>query len=204
MSRASRAKKTKLNPSSSTEDLTIYLRDPSLIIKFHKYCALDILPGRFVKFDDLAEFQIHKYFDNTGLLDLCDIDNLSFHYPNLIYLFYTNLSLESSTTNIDFISSLVKGIEIKLTPKDIGDILHIPSDGASLTEVIMNDQDILTNHIFLPGKGLPMLSNKLRPIPRLISRILSYNMIPKTGSYDHMSSELQVATYAIMANIKVN
>ena len=29
-------------------------------------------------------------------------------------------------------------------------------------------------------------------------------MIPKTGSFDHMSAELSVATYAIMANIKVN
>jgi hypothetical protein len=68
----------------------------------------------------------------------------------------------------------------------------------------MNNQDILNNHIFLPGKGFPMVTNKLRLIPRLVSRILSYNMIPKTGSFDHMSAELSVATYAIMANIKVN
>ena len=200
----SRSKKTKLNPSTSSEDLSIYLRDPSLIDKFNSYRTLDILPGRFVKFTDLAEYQLHTYFDNAGLLDLCSIDSLSFHYPNLIYLFYTNLELESSINNVDLLSSLVKGIEIKLTPQIIGDILQIPSSGFSLQDVVMNDQNILNNHIFLPGKSLPMMSNKLRPIPRLVSRILSYNMIPKTSFFDLMSSELQVATYAIMANIKVN
>jgi hypothetical protein len=29
-------------------------------------------------------------------------------------------------------------------------------------------------------------------------------MIPKTGSFDHMSAELSITTYAIMANTKVN
>jgi len=200
----SRAKKTKLNPSSSSEDLTIYLRDPALLDKFHKYCSLDISPGRFVKFDDLADYNLHNLFNNTGLLDLYDVGNLSPHYPNLIFLFFTNLEYETSTTNRCYLSSLVKGIEIKLTPKIIGKILNIPSSGAHLTDIIMNDQNILQNHIFLPGKNLPMITNKLRPIPRLVSRILSYNMIPKTGLFDHMSAELSVATYAIMANIKVD
>jgi hypothetical protein len=100
--------------------------------------------------------------------------------------------------------SLVKGIEIKLTPQIIGKILNVPYKGEFLDEIDMIDEDVLYNKILLPGKTLPMFSNKLRPVPRLVSRILSYNLLPKTGSFDHMSHELQVATYAIMANIKVN
>ena len=58
--------------------------------------------------------------------------------------------------------------------------------------------------IFLPGQGLPMSNNKLKPIPRLIGRILAYNICPKTGSYNYYSRDLATCVYAIMAGLDVN
>jgi hypothetical protein len=200
----SRAKKTKPNPSTSPEDLSIYLRDSSLIPRFNKYRALDIFPGRYVNFGDFGEFQLHNYFKNAGLYELCSHDSLVPYYPSLIYLFYTNIQVDETITRGKVILSLVKGMKLRLTPTMLEDILHIPNTGIPLHNVVMNDRDILNNHIFLPGKSLPMQNNKLRPLPRLVCRILAYNLIPKTGSFDYISSELAVATYAIMANIKVN
>jgi len=196
-----RAKKAKMTASSSTEDFTIYLRDPSLLENFHKFYVLNIAPGRFVKFSDLADYNLARIFSDTGLLDLYDCDNLTYYYPNLIYLFFTNLICDTSMAKKPVLVSLVTGIEIKLTPQIIGKILNVPYKGEFLDEIDMIDEDVLYNKILLPGKTLPMFSNKLRLVPRLVSRILSYNLLPKTGSFDHMSHELQVATYAIMTNI---
>ena len=67
----------------------------------------------------------------------------------------------------------------------------------------MDDAEVLSN-IFLPGQGLPMSNNKLKPIPRLIGRILAYNMCPKIGSYNYYSRDLATCVYAIMAGLEVN
>ena len=67
----------------------------------------------------------------------------------------------------------------------------------------MDDGHVLSE-IFLPGKGLPMTNNKLKPIPRLIGRILAYNLIPKTGSFDYFSQDLTVCVYALMVGLQVN
>ena len=49
-----------------------------------------------------------------------------------------------------------------------------------------------------------MSDNKLKPIPRLIGRILAYNICPKTGSYNDYSRDLATCVYAIMARLEVN
>lgn len=78
------------------------------------------------------------------------------------------MSRIESPNNNDVISTLVKGIEIELTLKTLGQILNIPYKGVPLDKVKMSDKFLLANEILLPGKGLPLESNKLRPIPRLI------------------------------------
>ena len=67
----------------------------------------------------------------------------------------------------------------------------------------MDDAEVLPN-MFLLGQGLPMTNNKLKPIPRLISRILAYNICPKTGSYNCYSRNLATCVYAIMAGLEIN
>ena len=67
----------------------------------------------------------------------------------------------------------------------------------------MDDEPVLSE-IFLPSKGLPMQNNKLKPIPRLIGRILAYNLLPKTSSFDYFSHYLIVCVYAVMVGLKVN
>jgi len=98
---------------------------------------------------------------------------------------------------------MVKSINIKLSPKSIGGILSIPYNGLLINDIDMDNEEVLSS-IFLPGQGLPMMNNKLKPIPRLIGRILAYNICPKTGSYNYYSRELATCVYAIMASLDVN
>jgi hypothetical protein len=130
-----RSKKSKLNLSSSSEDFAIYLEDPSLIDQFHKLSTIELVPGRFVKFSDLADYNLGNIFMETGLLELYDVENKTPHYPTLILLFFTNLTRASTLNNKDILKTLVKGIEIKLSPKSIGKILNIPFEGVDLDEV---------------------------------------------------------------------
>ena len=147
-------------------------------------------------------YDIVSYLQNCGLFHMFSTEFKQGYYPFLIYLFYTNLTYEDNEDDVH-IYSLVKGINIKLSPKSIGRILSIPFHGLLLDDITMDDEEVLSS-IFLPGQGLPMTNTKLKPIPRLIGRILSYNICPKTGSYNYYFRELSSCVYAIMAGLEVN
>ena len=78
------------------------------------------------------------------------------YYPFLIHLFYINLTYEDNDDNVH-IYSLVKGVNIKLSPKFLGRIFSIPYHGLSINDIDMVDAEVLSN-MFLPGQGLPMLT----------------------------------------------
>ena len=64
--------------------------------------------------------------------------------------------------------------------------------------------DEVFSRIYLPSQGPPMKHNNLQPIPRLIDRILAYNICPKTRIYNYYSYNLASYVYAIMAGLEVN
>ena len=200
----SRSKKTKFTPSSSSSqvDFRAFLKNPALEEDFIRLSSLEILPGRFVKYEDFYDYDIVSYLQNSGLIHMFSTDSRQGYYPFLINLFYTNLTFEDNEDDVH-IYSLVKGINIKLSPKSIGRILSIPYNGLLLNDIEMDNAEVLSS-IFLPGQGLTMTNNKLKPIPRLIGRILAYNICPKTGSYNYYSRELATCVYAIMAGLDVN
>ena len=200
----SRSKKTKFTPgsSSSNVDFRSFLRNPNLEKDYLRLSQLDIIPGRFINYDDFYDYDIMSYLRTCGLYNMFSSEVKDEYYPFLIYLFYTHLNYEDNE-NATYLETFVKGVNIKLSIKQIGRILSIPYSGLTLDEIVMDDEDIL-NQIFLPGQHLPMTNNKLRPIPRLIGRILSYNICPKTGSYNYFSRELSSCVYAIMAGHDVN
>ena len=119
----------------------------------------------------------------------------------MIHLFYANLTYEDNDDYVH-IYSLIKGVYIKLSSKSLGRILSIPYHGLSLNDIEMDDEVFF--HIFLPGQGLPMTNTKLKPVPRLIGHILTYNICPKIGSYNYYSRDLATCVYAIMAGLEVN
>ena len=186
----SKSKKTKFTPgsSSSTVDFKKFLKNLSLEADYLRLSTLDITPGRFIKYDDFYQYDIMSFLRNCGLYNMFSTEFKQAYYSFLIYLFYTNLSYEDNEDAIH-LYSYVKGVHIKLSIKSIGRILQISFTGLSLDEIVMDDEDVLSQ-IFLPGQRLPMTNNKLKPIPRLIGRILSYNICPKTGSYNYYSREL--------------
>jgi len=200
----SRSKKTKFTPgsSSSNVDFRTFLRNPNLEKDYLRLSQLDIIPGRFVNYDDFFEYDIMSFLRTCGLYNMFSSEVKTEYYPFLIYLFYTHLNYEDNE-NASYLESYVKGVYFKLTIKQIGRILSIPYTGLTLDEIVMDDDDIL-NQIFLPGHHLPMANNKLKPIPRLIGRLLSYNICPKTGSFNYFSRELSSCVYAIMAGHDVN
>jgi hypothetical protein len=103
------------------------------------------------------------------------------------------------------IISSVKNIPIKFTTHRLGTILTIPNVGISLKSVKLDNEGVLGN-MLTPGTqvkpGLDAMN--LYPQARIISRILSWSIIPKSGSYSYISLNLLKATYAILAGLNVN
>jgi len=102
----SRSKKSKFTPSSSSSqtDFRTFLKNPSLEDDFLRISSLEILPDRFVKYEDFNDYDIISYFQNCGLYTMFSTDSRQGYYPFLIHLFYMNLT--TKTMKIMFISIL--------------------------------------------------------------------------------------------------
>jgi hypothetical protein len=206
MSTSKRATTSKRQRSSINPDTAYlqFLNNPDLAKVFVRFSSQDVHQERFIKFQDFIHYPLEYLFKTTGLFDLLSIDNLVLCYPFLVRLFYTNLSSSTPPQN-NFLESSVKNIHIKLTPKQIGNLLKVPSTGLSLNSITMDDDDILST-MLEDGETLnPHIFNRaLRPLPRLIGRILSHNILQKSGSFTYISLDLAKYIYAIMGGLQVN
>ena len=121
----SRSKKIKLKPSysSSQTDFRAFLKNPALEDDFLRISSLEILPGRFVIYEDFNDYDIVSYLQNCGLYHMFSTDSGQDYYPFLIHLFYTNLTYEDNEDDVH-IYSMVKGVNIKLSPKSLGRIFQ--------------------------------------------------------------------------------
>ena len=67
---------------------------------------------------------IHRSFDRRGWLPLLDVD----HPPLTVLIreFYSNLSVHSTSSNIQFVKSWIKGEEYVITPQVVAFALGVP------------------------------------------------------------------------------
>jgi len=111
----------------------------------------------------------------------------------------------STPPSLRAIDTSVKNIPIKFNPTIFRNMLIIPSIGTSLSHITMDNPGVIENIIIRGRKFKPgMSANSLQPLPRIIARIFSYNIIPKTGSYTYISNDLLKCVYAVMAGLDVN
>jgi hypothetical protein len=176
-----------------------FLIDPNLAGKLHRLSTYPIIPGRFVVFEDYAELHIEEVLG--PLAPALSSTNPISYYPELIWYFYTNLTVDHAN---DTISSLVKGVKITLDENTLGAILGLPSEGVTLNDLTLDSQPILAKILLSTNTILPWTQSKIHPIPRIISRILSYNILPKLGSFDYFSKDLSKLLYGIYSTFPIN
>ena len=84
-------------------------------------------------------------------------------------------------------------------------ILYLPAEGHGLHDISLTDENILAEILFDPRRiHSPIKNTWLKPGPRLVAQILSYNIIPKTGSFHHISRDLVCLLYGIYAQLFIN
>jgi len=192
--------------SSSNPDTSYleYLRSPNLSKAFTQFSSKDVHQERFVNFNDFPNYDISNLFNQTGLRFIFSLDNKVACYPFLVMLFYTNLQATSPPPT-RYIETIVKNITIKLTPTQLGTLLRVPTTGATLQSITIDNPAILqamfedgTN--FQPG----IFTRAFRPLPRLVGRIISHNILQKSGSFTYISNDLAKFVYAILGGIPIN
>ena len=182
-----------------------YLNNPILSTKFDKLSTYDIQQDRFVNFQDLQNYDIDTLFEESGIQNLLSFHNLTPCFPYLVKLFYTNMETTTPPQPPALTSNVMNHPIIFQCPR-LGRILGVPHVGNSLKSIKMDNPVVLARMIFpgrLPIPGLNAIHD-LQPQARIISRILAWSVIPKSGSYSYVSLNLLKATYAIMADIKIN
>src|SRR5436189_1189832 len=98
------------------------------------------------------------------------------------------------------IVTFIHRIKVIVSIREVGEILEVPSSGIRLEEVEVEFKDIITK----PNSPSKIEYKHLTPLGKLISRIISYNILPKTGSFTHISTDQFKAMYAIVKHLEVN
>ena len=197
----SKRPRTSSNPDTSYLQ---YLRTPNLTKAFTQFSSKDVHQERFVNFGDFPNYDISTLFARTGLHNVFSLNNKVACYPFLVRLFYTNLEISSPPPN-HFFETSVKNIPIKLSPIELGTLLRIPTTGATLQSIKMDNPEIL-NLMFEDGIRFKpgIFTRAFRPLPRLVGRIISHNIQQKSGSFTYISNDLAKFVYAILGGISVN
>src|SRR5436189_553280 len=115
-------------------------------------------------------------------------------------MFYANLQREGNKNKL---VSTIHKVQVIVTLRELGEILEIPYSGMRLEEVEIED-DRYKNMITKPNSPSKVEYKHLTPLGKIISRIVSYNILPKTGSFTHISNDQFKAMYAIVKHLEVN
>ena len=121
-------------------------------------------------------------------------------YHEIIAMFYANLQREENTDKLIF---TVHRVQVIITVRELGEILEIPFNGIRLEELEVKD-DRYRDMITKPNSPSKVEYKHLTSLGKIIARIVSYNILPKTGSYTHISNDQFKAMYAIVKHTKVN
>src|SRR5436190_11666150 len=115
-------------------------------------------------------------------------------------MFYANLQRERNKNKL---VSNIHRVQVIVTLRELGEILEIPYSGMRLEEVEVKD-DMYKDMITKPNSPSKVDYKHLTSLGKIISRIVSYNILPKTGSYTHISNDQFKAMYAIVKHLEVN
>ena len=126
---AAEKKKRKVTEEPPTLDSS-FLLQPSLAGKLHLFSTFPIIPGRFVAFQDYTDFPLEEILG--PLAPSLSSKIFLFYYPELLWYFYTNLTVDHEN---DTISSMVKGVRFTFDESLLGAILNLPSEGVRLSDL---------------------------------------------------------------------
>ena len=72
---------------------------------------------------DEVDLEIRRSFDHRGWLPLLDVD----HPPPAVLIreFYSNLSIHSTSSNIQFVKNWIRGEEYVITPQVVASALSV-------------------------------------------------------------------------------
>ena len=74
--------------------------------------------------------------------------------------------------------------------------MKVPSVGSQLEEVEV-EEDKYKSIITIPNAPVKIEYKHLTPLGKLISRIISYNLLPKTGTFTHISIDTYIKLHML-------
>ena len=113
-------------------------------------------------------------------------------YPNVVILFYSNLSFEDNV-----IHSRVGNYEINMPMKVFARILHLSSEGVDIYnhdfgifwELPCNESSLITSYWLHNSENSALVKNEevkyFTLISQVLVKIIFYNILPKSGEYSH-------------------
>ncbi|AES59994.1 hypothetical protein MTR_1g038730 [Medicago truncatula] len=186
---APKPKRNKTNNLSINTSKFFPLIEPEFEEDFHdKWITRPIANGRFVDFEafDNEEIFLKAITDLLGWTSFLQMRER--YYPELVQAFYF---MSETFPEKSLIRSTVKGVEISLTPEDIGTLFNISVSGNcvygdSWDEKLGVNLEKVYQDMFLPGTT-GLISSNLQKVPKMFNLLSQHSLIPRSGNHGHVT-----------------
>nr|XP_004503067.1 flocculation protein FLO11-like [Cicer arietinum] len=170
-----------------------------------KWVQRPIAIGRVFDFAklQLEGLSIQHHTDALGWTNFLKISD--YHYPKVIRAFYCKVEAFEDKS---LIVSNLKGIEIKLDPLILADILKLPSDGVTIYgkdwyQALNISKDEVFQELLIDG-STRYLSADLKPLPKFFNNISQHNIFPHCGSHEFVSDNDALVIYHLLHCKRLN
>ena len=174
---------------------------------YHSYSSTAWVATRYIKFLDfsLAKYPLSEILQASGLYDIWNQENFAPYCKDSVKQFHCNKRL-LTTDDENVLTSYVNGEKIALTISTLHTVCNIPKEGLDLEKVVMNDAEVLKRMCLAPPPILEsaLRKSKMTNIGKILSTIVSWNLIVRRGGRDQPSLLQTQAVYAILAGTHIN
>jgi hypothetical protein len=187
-------------------------QNPNPLFKTVQQCLFDfkwssrkVAPGRFHDFEafEKQNFKLKSYFENQGWTGFLQMKEKL--YPRLVQYFYFNAKFSPKTNTL---KTMVRDVEIELTPSILSNILGIPNKGNCLfgnkwyTDANTTFEEV-SKPLFVPNTKIYDTSH-LKILPRIFSIISKFGLLPRKGSYSLLDEEDLIIIHHLFTGQKLN
>ncbi|KAK2422293.1 hypothetical protein QL285_032838 [Trifolium repens] len=204
-----KAKTMSVNKGSKTKISEIPLIHPADEERFETFWKVKpVAAGRTYEFDDLAKggVDLLKYTEPLGWTSFFKINESIF--PLLVQAFYFNAKVDMAKSEI---TTYIKGVEIQLDPKLIGDILGLKAEGVEAYgenwytgSGVSRDALILQMFNEQGAQREKPPSSMLKKEYKLLHNFCQHCIFPRTGSLDKVTDNDLLIMHHLSKGTKLN
>jgi len=163
-----------------------------------KQAQRPVSKAKYFDFADLKKknWNLREYTDSQEWTNFVSLQDLTFE--NLVREFYGSMRIKEKDEKI--LTTIVKGVKIKITNEFLSKALRIPNEGNELffpswfAKMKVSRNKLIVEYT---QPDHPFNSTNLKDVPKILQNMIRHTLLPKSGTFDAVSDTYLCIMYLI-------